>query len=312
MDATCRFCGKPATLGATLGEGATCGTCAKRDQRRRMIFDVSESGTSTRYTGAPSERPSSEPSSPPEEMRMLDLLALARRTRQALETVPEAADVDVPLSVREAILLVDSIAPASLDAPPTRSAPPAIDAPPAQIEPPPPPAKTSSTPARRRLHAIYSGVGLLVVMAAMVAAKATMGHEVASTAALAPEEAETTAPLSATPQAPSTAASPVATTQATTKPAVTPPMAPPRPAPPRPKPPVAAPAETAVVRAAAEPTATPRVDLLDAMAAAVAAHSAPPGPPAAPRVDCPPISPGGSGTPSPCARAGTRTSPLRP
>ena len=237
---------------------------------------------------------------------MLDLLDLAERTRQALATAPEADDGDVPLNVHEAILLVDSIAPASIEDPPP------LDVAPVAAPPAPPTPTTSSTPARRRLRAIYSGAGLLVLMATMVLVQARMGREVASAAALRPDPGETTALLPEAPQTPSIAAPPVATTRAPTAPpattATTSPKGPPRaPAPPRPRPPVAA--DTPDIRAAAEPTATPRVDLLDAMAAAVAARSAPP---AAPKGDCPPIPPGRSGTPSPCARAGTRTSPLRP
>jgi hypothetical protein len=309
MDATCRFCGKPAETGADGLGDATCGACAKRAQRRRAIFDVSEAGASSpREAGA--ERASDVPSSPPEEMRMRDLLDLARRTRQALATVPEADDSDALLSVHEAILLVDSIAPASLEEPPT------IEAASPATPPAPPPAKASPTPTRRRLHAIYSGIGLLVIMAAMVVAKARMGREVASAAALGPDRGETTAPPAETPETPSTAAPPVATIATTGATKVTPaptattsPKAPPRAAPPRPKPPVAAPADPPEARVAAEPPATPHVELLDAMAAAVASHSAPP---AAPRVDSPPTPPGGPGAPSPSARAGTRTSPLHP
>jgi hypothetical protein len=304
MDATCRFCGKPDEIGATLDKDARCGACAKRARQRRAIFDVSESGTPPRdATTRPDQEASVLPSAP-EETRMLDLRDLAKRTRQALATVPEKDDADALLNVREAILLVDSIAPASLDEPPP------IAAAPADADPSPPAVRTSSTPARRRLNAIYSGVGLLFVMAAMVVAKANMGREVASAAALAPEQVETPAPPSTTTQPAPTAAAPRApATAATAKPAVTPPRAPPRAAPPRPKAPVAAPADTPEVRAAAEPTATPHVELLDAMAAAVAAHSAPP---AAPKVDCPPGAAGGSGTTSPCPRTETKASPTHP
>jgi hypothetical protein len=310
MDATCRFCGKPAEFGAVGDGDAACGACARRAQRRRAVFDVSEIETppSSREGDARSERASDAPSSPPEEMRMLDLLALAKRTRQALATAPEADLGDGPLSVHEAILLVDSIAPASMEEPPTIEATP-IPAPAVAPEAPPA-ARASTPPPRRRMHAIYSGIGLLVVMAAMVVAKARVGREVASAAALGPDPGETTAPLSETPQTPSTAAAPVATTKATTvTTATTSPKGPPRAAPPRPRPTVAPPADSPEVRVAAEPTATPHVELLDAMAAAVAAHSAPP---AAPKGDPPPTPPGGSGAPSPSARAGTRTSPLRP
>lgn len=309
MDATCRFCGKSAEFGAVGDGDAACGACARRAQRRRAIFDVSEIGTpSSREADARPERAIDVPPSPPEEMRMLDLLDLAKRTRQALATAAEADSGDGPLSIHEAILLVDSIAPASMEEPPTIEAP-SVPAP-AAAPSAPPAARASAPPPRRRLHAIYSGIGLLVVMAAMVVAKARMGREVASAAALGPDPGETTAPLSETPQMPSTAAAPIATSKATTvTTATTSPKAPPRAAPPRPKPPVAAPADPPDIRAAAEPTATPRVDLLDAMAAAVAAHSAPP---TAPKGDCPATPPGGAGTPSPCARAGTRTSPLRP
>lgn len=308
MDATCRFCGKPAEFGAVGDGDAACGACAKRAQRRRAIFDVSEAATpSSREADAKPERAIDVPSSPPEELRMLDLLDLANRTRQALATAQEADSGDGPLSVHEAILLVDSIAPASMGEPPT------IEPAPAPASPAPPAARASAPPPRRRMHAIYSGIGLLVVMAAMVVAKARMGREVASAAAVGPDEGETTAPPGEIPQTPYAGAAPVATTKATTVTPVTtaptPPKGPPRPAPPRPKPTVAPPADPPEIRAAAEPTATPHVELLDAMAAAVAAHSAPP---AAPRGDAVPTPPGGAGTPSPSARAGTRTSPLRP
>lgn len=297
MDATCRICGNPAEVGAVGGDAAACRTCAKRAQRRRLIFDVSESGTPRCDAPTSMEKAIDELSSPPEETRMLDLRDLARRTRRALATVPEVDEVDVPLSVREAILLVDSIAPAS-----TEPAPAAVD-------PSPPSTPTSSSPGRR-LHALYSGVGLLVVMAGLVVAEARMSQDVASAAGLTPDPPETTALLSAAPPTPSTDVMPVAVTPgakltATAAPSSTsaPRKAPPKAPPPRPRAPI--PADTPEIQAAAEP----KVVLLDAMAAAVAARSAPT---TTPKVDCPPAPPGGSGTPSPCARAGTRTSPLRP
>jgi hypothetical protein len=307
MDATCKFCGNPAEVGAIEDGESTCGPCSKRAQRRRLIFDVGGGReTSRRDTPTPLEQAlEALPSSPPEETRMLDLRDLARRTRQALETVPEIDEGDFPISVREAILMADSIAPASIEPARTEAAPP----PPAD----PPPSSPDST--TRRLNALYSGVGLLLVMAALVVAKARMGREVASAAPLTPEQSEPITLLSATSQAPSAdalpaAVTPGATTRATAAPITTtsaPRKAPPRPAPPPPKKP--APADTTEVRAATEPTVAPKVVLLDAMAAAVAAHSSPT---SAPKVDCPPAPPGGSGTPSPCARGATRTSPLRP
>jgi hypothetical protein len=291
MDATCRFCGNPAEVVTTDGD-STCGACSKRAERRRLIFDVSEGAA------PPRDKEHSAPSSPPEETRMHDLRDLAMRTRASLATARRADDLDVPLDVREAILLIDSIAPASID--PARAA---VDPSPPS-SPPSSPVPTTSRPATRRLRAVYSGVGLLVIMAGLVVAKAQVGREVASAAGLAPEQVETTALLPATAQAPSTEA-PLIAARPTAAPSVTAaPTAPPqktkaRPAPPRPKAPT--PAETPEIRAAAEPTAAPRVDLLDAMQAAVAAHSAPA---AAPKVNCTPGAPSGSG----CPRAATGAS----
>jgi hypothetical protein len=60
---------------------------------------------------------------------------------------------------------------------------------------------------------------------------------------------------------------------------------------------------------AAAPETTPHVDLLDAMQEAVSRRSAPA---SAPKGDCPPTPGGGSGAPSPCARAAPRTLPPHP
>lgn len=309
MDATCKICGNPAEVGAMAGAGATCASCAKRAERRRLIFDVGESPTSGRETPTPQEGAPAGESSPPEETRMVDLLNLARRTRESLANTPGKETLEIPISVREAILLVDSISPASIEPAPLAPAPLAVglglglDA-----DPYPLGAPTSPTPARRRLHAIYSGIGLLVVMAGLVVAKARVGQEVASAAGLAPGEGESTTALTATPQTPATAASPVVaaptsttTPTATAAPAATPRRAPIRPAPTRPKAPAADGAPE--MRASADATPPTHSDLLGAMAAAVAAHSAPS---SAPKVDSTPA------PPSPSVRGEPRTSPLHP
>ncbi len=290
MDATCRLCGNPAVV-VTADGASTCGACAKRAERRKLIFDVTEGAT------APRPAASSTPSSPPEETRMHDLRDLAKRTQASLATVPRADELDVPLDVREALLLIDSIAPASID-----PAAPAVDPAPA-----PSPLPAASRPATRRLRAIYTGLGLLVIMASLVVAKAQMGREVASAAGLAPDEGQATAlllptPLATAAEAAPVAAGPTAAPSVTAAPTAPPPKPKARPAPPRPRP---TPADTPEIRAAAEPAATPHVDLLDAMQAAVAAHSAPP---AAPRVNCAPGAPGGPG----CPRAATGASPDHP
>jgi hypothetical protein len=311
MEATCKYCRNPAEVAATDGSEATCEACSKRAQRRRLIFDVGESTTPRRNTPTPLETalgtlPSPEEPSPHEETRMLDLRDLARRTRQNLATVPDAEECDAPLSLREAILLVDSIAPASFD--------PA----PAEVDPSPPPAPsplaTEAPPghARRRLRAVYSGLGVLVVMAGLVAAKARMVREEASAAGLDPAPTELVATQAASLVPPTTGVAPAApapspTPRATAAPTATPRKVPVHAAPPRPRAPT--PADTGERRAAAEPEAPPKVDLMDAIQAAVAAHSAPS---SAPKGDCPPTAAGGSGTPSPCARGGTKTSPPHP
>ena len=55
MDATCKFCGKPAEFEVAAGGGATCGRCAKRAERRRLIFDVGEGLSSGRAAEAPQD-----------------------------------------------------------------------------------------------------------------------------------------------------------------------------------------------------------------------------------------------------------------
>jgi hypothetical protein len=301
MDATCKFCGNPAEVATTDRGEAECATCSKRAQRRRLIFDVSEGTTHRRHAPTPLEEALEGLASPHEETRMLDLRDLARRTRERLATAPEAEECEVPLSVREAILLVDSIAPTSIDPAPAEVDPstPATPATPA-----------SSSPARRRLRAVYSGIGILIVMAGIVAAKARMGREEASAAALAPTQTEAIPPLSTPSELPIADVSPVApaprpTPKGTAAPTSTPRKVPGRAAPPRPRPP--SPADTPEIRAATEPGATTHVDLMGAIEAAVAAHSPPS---SAPKGDCPPTAAGG--TPPPCARGGTKTSPLRP
>ncbi|MEO5731210.1 MAG: hypothetical protein ABIV93_29725 [Byssovorax sp.] len=254
------------------------------------------------------------PPSPHEETRMLDLRDLVRLSRERLATTRSQEEQEPPLSVREASLLVDSLA-----------APAALDPPKVEVEASEPieeirPIEASRSveaaspgPARRRLRSVYSGLALLIVMVGMIAFRAKMAREEASTATLAPEQPELAAQLSSTQEQPAadipTAAPvPSARPSATAAPTATP-RRPPvmRPALPRPRAP--APADTAESRAAAAPETTPHVDLLDAMQAAVSRSSAPA---SAPKVDCPPTPGGGSGAPSPCARAAPRTSPLRP
>lgn len=305
MDATCKFCGKPAEFEVAPGDGTTCGRCAKRAERRRLIFDVGEGPSSGREAEAPQDPARSMEPSPPEEMRMFDLLNLAKRTRDSLTTLDGAETLEVPLSVREAILLVDSIAPAAI-------APASFGVDSHPLGPPsstPSPSPTSSTPTRRRLRAVYSGVGLLAVMAALVVVKASVGREVASAAGLAPDPSESAAVLLATPQtqatsAPPVVAAPTTAPKAPAAPATMPRRAPTQPTPTRPR----APADTPQIRVAAD-APTPPVDLLGAMAAAVAARSAPSG---APRVGSPASPPGGSGALSPSDRGEPRTSPLHP
>lgn len=299
MDATCKMCGNSAQIEATAGGGITCAACAKRADRRRLIFDVGERPTSAREAKAPGDEGRAAESSPLEETRMLDLLNLARRTQESLATLPGPETLEVPLSVREAIMLVDSIAPASIDPAPVDVAPYPLGMPP------------SPSPTRRRLHAVYSGAGLLVVMAGLVVAKARMGQEVASAAGIVANPGEATAMLIATTATPTTTASPVVAAPTTTPAATVAPTAAPRRAPaPRPAPthPKAPAADAPDARASADSTATPHVDLLGAMAAAVAAHSAPP---SAPRAAIPGAS-GATEAPSPSAPGAARTSPLHP
>ena len=296
MDATCKTCGNSAQIEATAGGGLPCAACVKRADRRRLIFDVGERPTSAPATKAAGDEGRSAASSPPEETRMLDLLSLARRSQERLATLPRLETLEVPLSVREAILLVDSIAPASIEPAPV------------DVAPAPPGEPTSPSPTRRRLHAVYSGAGLLVVMAVLVVVKAQMGQEVASAAGIVASVDEATAMLLATPAtAPSPViAAPTPTPAVTVAPTAAPRRAP-TPTPPRPAPthPKATAADAPEARASADPTATPHVDLLGAMAAAVAAHSAPP---SAPRA----AMPGEPKAPSPSAPGAARTSPLRP
>lgn len=306
MDATCKICGNPAEIATTGGGRVPCASCARREGRRRLIFDVGEKTASARATEAQHDDERRAPPSPPEETRMLDLQSLAKRTRDSLASLPyqePTETLEVPLSVREAILLVDSIAPASIEPAP-------IDVVPYPLGEP-----TSPSPARRRLRAVYSGAGLLVVMAGLVVAKARMGQEVASAAAIVPGGGESTALLMTAPESPAATASPTVATPAptatvapapTVAPAATPHHAPTSQPKARPRAPVVDAPDT---RASTDPTATPRVDLLGAMAAAVAAHSAPP---SAPRVDSTPAPPALPETRTPSAPAGTRTSPLHP
>jgi hypothetical protein len=322
MDATCRSCGKPAEVSAMEGAEATCAACSERAQRRRLIFDVSATKASAAPAAPappplPAETPDTfafeGPPSPHEETRMLDLRDLVRLSRLSLARRSQE-EHEPPLSVREAVLLVDSIA-----------APAVLEPPKAEVEASEPieeirPVEASRSvegaspgPARRRLRAIYSGLALLIVMVGLIAVRANIAREDTSTARLAPEQPELVAQMSSTQEQPATdisspapapSARPSATAAPTATPRKTPVM---RPPPPRPRAP--APADTAESRAAAAPETTPHVDLLDAMQAAVSKRSAPA---SAPKGDCPPTPGGGSGAPSPCARAAPRTSPLRP
>ncbi len=308
MDATCKICGNPSGIPAAAGAETTCIACSKRAQRRRLIFDVSESVRPPQPAPTPLETGPGEP----EDTRMLDLRDLMRLTQESLAPPPPPPDdLNAPLSVREAILLVDSIAPSSLDPGRTEVAAP---------QPSLPDAPTSPSPARRRLRAVSSGLTVLIVMASLVAIKGRMAREEASAAGLVPAQtkliAERTEPSAkpATRPEPApegtlpTAPTPSATPSATAAPTSTPRKAPAPVAPPRRRAPT--PVENGPSRTAAAPEATPQVNLLEAMSAAVAARSAPP---SAPKGGCPPTPANGSGTPpSPCARAGTRTSPLHP
>lgn len=241
---------------------------------------------------------------------MLDLRDLMRLTQLSIAPPPPPPDdLIAPLSVREAALLLDSIAPSSIDPAPAEVAAP---------QPSLPDAPTSPSPARRRLRAVYSGFTVLIVMASLVAIKGRVTREEASAAGLTPmqgelfpEPAEPDTRTATRPEAPSegalkTASGPSAKPNATAAPTSKPRKAPVPAAPPR-RPPT--PMENGPSRAAAAPAPepAPHVDLMEAMSAAVAAHDAPP---RAPKGDCPPT-PAGSPL-SPCARAGTRTSPLPP
>lgn len=323
MDATCRSCGKPAEVSAMAGAEVTCAACSGRAQRRRLIFDVSTSKASAPpappgLPAPPAETPLTSafegPPSPHEETRMLDLRDLVRLSRERLATTRSQEEQEPPLNVREASLLVDSIAaPAVLDPPKIEvgASEPIEEIRP--IEASRSVEAASPGPAPRRLRAVYSGLALLIVMVGMVAVRARIAREEVSAARLAPEQPEQAAQLSSTQEqpaadtpkaAPVPSAPPSATAAPTATPRKTPVI---RPALPRPRAP--APADTAESRAAAAPETTPHVDLLDAMQAAVSKRSAPA---SAPKVDCPPTPGGGSGAPSPCARAAPRTSPLRP
>ena len=307
MDATCRACGKPAEIAGTDGGEATCAACSERDQRRRLIFDVSASKTPAT---ARRESAFEGPESPHEETRMLDLRDLVRLSRLSLATVPPQEEHDPPLSVHEAILLVDSLSPpvhvepvkADVEAPKPIEEVMSIEAAEPVEEP-------SSQPARSRWRAAYSGIALLMVMVGMVTAKARMSQDKASEARLAPEPPAPVAQVSSTQELPaadvsSAAPAPSALVTAAAASTSAPRKAPViRPVATRPRAP--APADTAESRAAAA-TETPHVDLLDAMQAAVSKHSAPPSPP---KEDCLPT-PGGA--PSPCARAVPRTLPPHP
>jgi hypothetical protein len=313
MDATCRACGKPAETAATEGGEATCAACSERAQRRRLIFDVSASKT---LGTAGRESAFEGPESPHEETRMLDLRDLVRLSRMSLATLPPQEEHDPPLSVHEAMLLVDSLSPLSV-VPPVKAEVEASE--PIEevmpIEASEPAEEPSSKPTWTRWRAAYSGVALLVVMVGMVTAKARMSQDKASEARLAPEQPAPVAQMSSPQELPAAdvsiaASTPIARASAAAAPTSTPHKPPvTRPLPPRPRAPAPAPVDTAESRAAAATEPTPHVVLLDAMQAAVSRRPAPPSPP---KEDCLPTPGGGSGAPSPCARAAPRTSPLHP
>ncbi len=129
-------------------------------------------------------------------------------------------------------------------------------------------------------------------MAGLVAAKAKITREKAYASVMSSVTSEVTAPMSSTPPLPAANVAVVASTPSARPSADGAPTAAPRKTPAiRPVAPhlrAPAPVETADPRA----DATPHVDLLDAMQAAVARHSAPPG---AVKVDCPPAPEGSSG-----------------
>lgn len=320
MDATCRLCGNPADVATTEGADGLCAACAKRAQRRRSIFDVSTTAAPEKPAAAPPG-----PEEPPaprgedlsalqEEMRLIDLRDLARRTQEGLAARAPVDDSEAPLLVHEAVMLVDSLAPASLGAATNdeETSPEARDPAPAST-----PFPTPAEAAQKRWRAAGSGAALLLVMGTLVAVKARLRDE-APSEALTPEQADPAAPASpertgpvSTTQDPSSkegasgAPSAIPPAKPTSTPASAPKRAPvshPSPPPSRPRAP--APAAPADNRGAADPAA--HIDLLDAMQAAVAKHSAPPG---APKRGCPPASGAAPGSP-PCPRAAPRTSNL--
>ena len=322
MDATCRSCGSPAEVAATEDAEAACAQCSKLAERRRLIFDVTASDTpAARARARARARREAESEGPPsssEETRMIDLRDLARISRESLASLPAKEELEAPLNLHDAILLVKSITPSAVapakvevaegvaDAVSAEAAPEAEDA---EVEAPRPVEVASSSPARRRWRAAYSGVVLLIVMAGLVAAKAKIAREKAYASGMSSGAREVTAPMSSTPPLPAADVAVVASAPSTQPSAGAAPTAAPRKTPAvRPVAPhlrAPAPADTADPRA----DATPHVDLLDAMQAAVARHSAPP---AVVKGDCPPAPEGSSGAPSPCARAAPRTSPLHP
>jgi hypothetical protein len=324
MDATCRSCGNPAELPATEDAEAACGPCSKQAELRRLIFDVTASDTPAARARARARREaeSEGPPSSNEETRMLDLRDLARISRESLASLPAKEEHEAPLNLNDAILLVKAITP-SAAAPAkvevvegiadTVSAEATSEVEGAEVEAPRPVEVASSSPARRRWRAAYTGVALLIVMAGLVAAKAKIAREKAFASVLSSRVHEVTGQMSSTPPLPTVdvavvASTPSAQPSAGAAPTATPRKTPPiRPGAPHPRAP--APADTSDPRAGAGTDAAPHVDLLDAMQAAVARHSAPP---SAVKVDCPPGPEGSSGAPSPCARAAPRTSPLHP
>jgi hypothetical protein len=330
MDVTCRSCGNPAEVAVTEGAEATCGLCSKEAELRRLIFDVTASDTPAaraRARARARREAESEGPSSNEETRLLDLRDLARISRESLASLPPKEEIEAPLNLHDAILLVKSITPAAVE--PVKievaeeaviaAAAPDTDDAEIEIDAPRPVVVTSASPARRRWRAAYSGVALLIVMAGLVAAKAKIAREKAFAAVQRSEARESTAQVSSTAPPPAAEAAvaasmpsalPSAGAAPTSTPRKTPATHPVAPRPRAPAPaPAPAPVDTADPRASAGPEATPHVDLLDAMQAAVSRHSAPP---SVVKGDCPPGPEGSSGAPSPCARAAPRTSPLHP
>jgi hypothetical protein len=344
MDATCILCGNPADVATIEGAEALCAACAKRAKRRSLIFDVSTTAAPRESTPTPTPTPTlevafddrEEPSSQQQETRMLDLRDLARLTRESLAALPRAEEPEAQLSVHEALRLVDSLAPTALVPAPvdlgsaSEAANESESESKSASEAPRLAATTPSRPARRRLRAAYGGFTLLIGVGALLAVKARSERETSS-AAIAPEpteqaepmtQSELAAPLSATPTpsvkdvasvAPAQGTSAKATSATTTTPAVAakrvPVAPPPSPSLPPARPRTPAPAAVEENRATAEPDATPHVDLLGAMQAAVEKRSSTPG---AVKGGCVPTPGAAPGAPSPCARATPRTSPLRP